>query len=429
MIKFRISSLANLLFFLLFFLPLQTRWIISRAALGSGTSEYGTISIYAVEALLWLTFAFFILSGHIKLPKAGGGRRTGLALIAFLAYSFFGIFVNPDPLRGFFSWIHLLDGMMLFVLIAWGGIKNRWLIYSFLAGISIHAFLGIIQFSIQGISPSTLLGIAEHDPGTLGDAVVETTSGRWLRAYGGLPHPNILGGYLASAVIFLSTIILWKKINFKKEIIVLFVLMIFVSALFFTFSRGAMIALGIGGMVLLWNVFSQNNDERFHRALRFGVPVAALWIVLGLTFMPLIQTRFTGLGRLEQKSTDDRTEEYAVAMGLLPNYALSGTGMGAYTRRLEELKPGFPGYAYQPVHNTYLLLILELGIGAALLAFIFIVSFLLALDSRERWAAWPPLATLISLGFFDHYLWSLLPGQLLFWAVLGLIYNFKAEDA
>lgn len=426
--KFRTQCLTNLLLILLFFLPWQTRWIIARAALGSGTSEYGTISIYAVEALLWIVFLIFVFSKKIRFPVDAAGSRLQLILAAFLAYSFFGIFVNPSPVQGLFSWIKVLDGAILFMLLAWGGIKNRWLIYAFLAGILVHAGMGIVQFSIQGISPSTLFGIARHDPAFLGDAVVETTSGRWLRAYGGLPHPNILGGYLASALIFLGTIIIWRKADQKKDTLALLGLLTLSAALFFTFSRGAMIAAGLGGLLFLWNAFFRNGDERFHRILKFGIPSALLWLVLGLTFVPLLQTRFSGLGRLEAISTNERAEEYRQAFELLPNLALKGAGIGAYTRRLEEVSPGLPGYAYQPVHNAYLLLTLELGVPALILFFGLLLIFISALHQKQRFLVYPPLLTLLVLGFFDHYLWSLSSGVFLFWVTLGLLYNFRADE-
>ncbi|MBI2098859.1 O-antigen ligase family protein [Candidatus Uhrbacteria bacterium] len=425
---FKPQFFTNLLLFLVFLLPWQTRAIISRARLGIGTSEYGTIAIYAVEVLLWIVFAIFLAAGRLRLPKDIKGRRLILILFAFLLFSFFEVFINPLPFQGFFSWIRIIDGVILFALLAFGGVKNNPLIYSFLAGIIVQAGIGIFQFSVQGISPSTLFGIARHDPAFLGDAVVETTAGRWLRAYGALPHPNILGGYLAIALIFLTTIIIWRKKNQKKDIFALFGLLILSAALFFTFSRGAIIAAGAGGLVFLWNAFLKNGDERFHRIIKFGLPVAVLWAVLGLTFVPLLQARFMGLGRVEQISTNERMYEYGQAFELLPRFAVVGAGIGAYTKRLEEISPGLPGYAYQPVHNLYLLLFIELGLIGAILFLVLILSFIRALNPTARWAAYPILAALLTLGFSDHYLWSLEAGIMLFWTTLGLLYNFRATE-
>lgn len=433
--KIRVSVLTNLLLLLLFLLPLQTRWVISRAPLGTGTSEYGIISIWAVELLIWITFALFLFSGRLKAPREASGKRIFFAALAILAYSIFGIFVNPSPLRGFFAWIRVLDGFLLFLLLAQGGVKNIWMIYSFIMGAALQAVIGIVQFSVQGISPSTLFGVAIHDPGFLGDAVVETTSGRWLRAYGGLPHPNILGGYLAVALIFLSTFAVWGRRRAKTDIAILFGLLIISAGLFFTFSRGAWIALAAGGIIFIWNAFLKNGDERFHALIRFGLPVALLWLVLGLTFVPLLQSRFGSLipsseikNRLEERSQRERVDEYSLAAELFPNYFLSGTGIGAYSQRLAERTPGLPGYAYQPVHNAYLLLGLELGLPALFLFATMLLIFIFGIKESNRWAIYPPFITLLTLGFFDHYLWSLESGVMLFWVTLGLLYNFRAEE-
>lgn len=446
--KIRSSILTNLLLSLLFLLPLQTRWIISRAPLGTGTSEYGTISIWAVELLLWVTFVLFLFSGRIKMPREASGKRIIFLALALLIYSVLGIFINPSPLRGFFSWIRILDGFLLFVLLAQGGVKNMWMIYSFIMGAALQAVIGIVQFSVQGISPSTLFGVAIHDPGFLGDAVVETTSGRWLRAYGGLPHPNILGGYLAIAVMFLGTLALWgrKQANppkfcgtklgrAKADMAILFGLLVISAGLFFTFSRGAWIALAAGGIIFIWNAFLKNGDERFHTLIRFGLPVALLWLVLGLAFVPLLQSRFGSLvpfesvkNRLEERSQSERIDEYAEAAALLPSYFISGTGIGAYSQRLSERTPGLPGYAYQPVHNAYLLLGMELGLPALFLFATMLLIFISGIKESNRWAIYPPFITLLTLGFFDHYLWSLESGVMLFWVTLGLLYNFRVEE-
>lgn len=433
--RIKISFLNNLLFLLLFLLPLQTRYIASRASLGTGTSEYGTISFYATEALLWLVFTLFLFAGRIKIPQDGAGKRFALLLLAFVLYSFFGIFVNPSYVRGFFVWLRLAEGAMLCALIAWGGVKNKWLAYSFIWGAIAQAAIGIVQFSIQGISPSTLLGLSRHDPSFLGDAVVETTTGRWLRAYGMLPHPNILGGYLAFALMILFTIVLWKKKPGRMETAMIFAILIISAALFFTFSRGAWIAFGSGGIIFLWNAFLRNADIRFHRLVRFGLPAALLWLVLGLAFVPLLETRFSGLvpppggaARLEEVSRSQRINEYGDALKMLPDYFLTGTGIGAYAKRLEQIKPGLPGYGYQPAHNTYLLLALELGVPALLIFFGLLLVLFSGMYRGGHWVAVPPFATLLILGFFDHYLWSLESGVMLFWGALGLLYNFKEEE-
>ncbi len=52
------------------------------------------------------------------------------------------------------------------------------------------------------------MSIAFQQAGNLGTAVIEFVDGRFLRVYGSLSHPNILGGWLVLglvAVIFLYT--------------------------------------------------------------------------------------------------------------------------------------------------------------------------------------------------------------------------------
>ena len=89
------------------------------------------------------------------------------------------------------------------------------------------ALWGFICWVSHVINSDTLPGIAKIDlDGT-----------KIMRAYGTLAHPNILAGYLVTALIFT-----FHRIR-KKEYIAYPVFVLLLSALVLTFSRSAILAL------------------------------------------------------------------------------------------------------------------------------------------------------------------------------------------
>ena len=55
------------LYLLVFLLPWQTRWIIRAGEINGGYWEYGTISLYGTDVLLFLLlvlFSYFVLQNH-----------------------------------------------------------------------------------------------------------------------------------------------------------------------------------------------------------------------------------------------------------------------------------------------------------------------------------------------------------------------------
>jgi len=98
--------------------------------------------------------------------------------------------------------------------------------------------------------------------------------------------------------------------------------------------------------------------------------------------------------------------------------------VGNYVVALEETHPGREVYAYQPVHNLYLLMLSELGVIGTL----FVLLWMVLIDryifaNLPRVGAVGALAigsALFIIGFFDHYLWSLWPGLALVAFVLAM---------
>ena len=478
----------------LFLLPLQTRYIFRAAPL----YEYGTLSVLAVELLGWVVIAL----GAIKMKNAkprtelrsGTGEKLKIKNVWFLSLpilAFFSILWAPDKLVALQAAVRLLEGVLLCTTVSaainyklqitnhkqysnsndqnckgWRFINWNFLgiwdlkfgIYTaaFLAGATLQAVLGIYQFLTQSSFASTLLGMAAHDPAALGTAVVEFSDERWLRAYGGLPHPNVLGGYLMVALVMLLHYLrhsegvprprddeesptnvgsriragsfaeftphrpipigLVRGLRMTPFFICFFVIL---TGIFFSFSRAAWVAV----IVLLgyWviKLLRRNSIGKKLTIVSF-LPMLSLMgyiVFLIIWFYPLVNARVMSAnqGRLETKSRVERVQGVREAWELIKQHPLMCVGMGNYTQAVaRDLRPDQPLYAYQPVHNVFLLVLAELG----LVGLLFFLAILYQILKHSKFYILH--STFYILLLLDHYLWTLPFGILLFWPILGL---------
>ncbi len=85
-------------------------------------------------------------------------------------------------------------------------------------------------------------------------------------------------------------------------------------------------------------------------------------------------------------------------------------------------------WQWQPIHNIYLLMASETGILGLIVFLIFItklliakVKFILKNKNSEILAVVMMFFSLLGFGLFDHFLWTLQPGRLMLWLVLGIM--------
>jgi O-antigen ligase len=89
-------------------------------------------------------------------------------------------------------------------------------------------------------------------------------------------------------------------------------------------------------------------------------------------------------------------------------------------------------WAYQPAHNIYLLIAAELGWPALLAFLVFLFSTIktswsgLKNDALKSYWLFV-IGYLLIIGLFDHFLWDLQQGQILFWLTLGILASLSPE--
>jgi len=348
------------------------------------------------------------------------------------------------------------------------------LIYCFLAGIFLQATLGIWQFLTQSSFACKWLGMAEHNAGDLGTSVVEIISSidgigeRWLRAYGGLDHPNVLGGLLVVGMLLVTGLIIkdtkvyfkdtrykiqgYKQIqnnkfkisnclgigywnlNFVCILYLVSCILTFTASIFFTFSRGAWLGLIVGIITMLAIAVVKKNLLAQKKILEIILISSALIFILFSQFQNLVLTRLSNEARLEIKSNIERVESYQDSWEVINDNWLFGVGIGNYiveSKKLEVRSKNYnkQGYFYQPVHNVFLLIWAEIGIFGLLFFIVLLLCVMRQLCRQPlcvmRYALCAAIAAMFMI---DHWWWSLHFGVLLFWLVLGLMIKFDSQE-
>ena len=283
----------------------------------------------------------------------------------------------------------------------------------------IQSLIGSYQFLLQDSFATKYLGLARHYAGTPGDAVIETINGRWLRAYGGLDHPNILGGFLVIVLLLFIDLLLRSEDRRIKMIDYVWGLLL-MTGIFFAFSRAAWLAF----LVPFFCWFLWWSRPPFSEALKKIMPslaAAAIWLlILASLLSGFISTRMDGSSRLEAKSNDERIGYLHDAKIVISENWLSGVGIGNYSSSLAKLDTGRPSYSYQPVHNIWLLIWAETGILGLLAALGFISYWLWEFYKQRSTIALTLMFSLGILSLLDHWLWSSNFGLLFVFAIIGL---------
>ena len=418
-----------------FLLPWQIRWIIYDPRVGGDVWEYGRISLYAFDVVFVILLAYYF----VKRIRESRGQVSKILILIFLYITASILFWVDNKLISFYWLLRLMQGMGLIYILKKIDFSRVKLAGSFVMSMVLSAGLGIYQFLFQEAFASKWLGLAYHSARDLGASVVEFTDQRWLRAYGSLPHPNVLGGFVVVALIIVFYLYNFfsseheeiKKLEIKKLRILKLLLvancLVLCAGLFFAFSRAAwLVFLIISLLYYLLTLLPKYRLWRPGRKLMFFCFFC--FFVLCIIFLPLVKTRL-GLSestRLEVMSNVQRLTGYTESFEVIRNNLWLGAGLGNYTNELQKIYPNYSGWVYQPVHNVYLLMFSEIGVVGVILIIILLSCYLVR---RSKVSKSPEskvfvfifLCFYVFMFMFDHLWWTLSSGMLLTFLILGIL--------
>jgi hypothetical protein len=315
------------------------------------------------------------------------------------------------------------------IVVACSGPPARWIAAVLIAGMVLHGSIGGLQVMRQGAIGLHMFSEFTLDPAQSGVSVIQAGGVSWLRAYGLSAHPNMLAGFLVTGLLATCAWIVVGRGWRRWLACAIFVFALWMLLL--TFSRGAWIGLAAGMLVLL-PVLARYHLQTINR--RHTLVVLLLAAMLGVAFFvmyrPFLLAR-AGVGAefTEVQSISQRVLLNHIAQEAIREYPVLGVGSG-----------NFPWYASHylffrteydltgdHVHQVFTSAQAELGPpGLVLLMLILVLGVEAALrhpteevDSASRYALLAGVIAFAVIGLFDHYTWSMLHFQALWWALLA----------
>lgn len=388
----------------LFLMPWQTRWIFGNVEIAGEYFQYGVASLYMTEFLLLIVA---LAVGKLQWKKKYKTSIVRSIMVVWVAAILTLIFALNKSL-GAIQLMHLVFAVMLFIALLDKRVNLRFQMKAFALGMIAPIILGAYQFFTGGSPASTIFGLALRDAEQLGDAVLTQNGVRTLRAYGSFPHPNIMGGYTAIALVAVFSIVQSAKEKIEKYLYA-FVGVILSFGLIISFSRSAWIGLFLAIILAVIILLAKNPKQG--KMIAFPVSIVVIAIAIFLTvFSSHIQTRFDTDALVESRSVTERLEQYQEYPDILGTRWLTGFGLGNYTAAIERFDPNREWWEYQPIHNVPFLVLAELG----LLGLLAVMAWAGANDAIN-FRRFPNIDAVVAfmmgnvilvILFLDHYIWT-----------------------
>jgi O-antigen ligase len=374
-----------------------------------------------LAVILWLIVRMTRPTVTHSISDRSPGKHSALLLplLGLFLLSSLSTLWSSDWRTSLYISIHL--GLVLLFILSLRDWIEAWrpLMLGLCAALAIQVITGFAGFAMQSTSfldPLDMKWPGVLDPSIRGASVVQLQNGlRVLRAYGTLPHPNILGGFILLCLLGpASLFIAARKTNIPS--LILFVLGL--TLILLTFSRSSWIGLVVFHIFLLLKL-------KFLDRSRYLLLFAASFITVVFTLYPIREMVFTRISvapvPTEQLSAFGRSWLNQQAVEMIMENPLNGVGAGSFILELAER--AVEGAIIEPVHSLFLLVGAENGMFGLLLLialFIVVASRMISLQRPQAILASATLAGLGVISLFDHYLWSLAPGRIMLGVALGL---------
>ena len=436
-----LSKLEKILFYLfLFSVPLQARKILFYREWYF--NEWQSISLYATDLFIIVLLVFWLYKYLFKTENLKFKiARYDYFLIVFLGISVISLKNSSDFYLSLYQRVKLGEFTLFYFYLKNYAFYRFNFLGSFLAvilGGLCQATIAIIQFFKQSDIGLQKLGESVLSVNISGVAVFFNSIGqKVMRVYGLTPHPNILATFLFLAIFAFYFLYLYKNQKDKKidyGFITVYVVLLF--AFLLTFSRTIIFfwVLGFAARTFLIG-FNKNFRHKYwedrrqrQKLVKILVSTLVILVIFSIVYWPDVISRIKISG--DEEAVQLRL--FYAEKSLESKASLFGVGIGNFVNCLMIKNPNIPRSLFQPVHNIYLLIYRETGV-LGILAFALFIIFLIKdfilktkLKHLYDYSFLIVFLSLLLIGFFDHFLWTLQQGRIMFWAVLALI-SFKGN--
>ena len=264
--------------------------------------------------------------------------------------------------------------------------------FIFFLNVLVQGVIGLTQV-LRGASLGLkFLGESQVVSGMQGSSFITLGGRAFLRAYGTFSHPNVFAGFLILAILI--------GIACSRKFSGLGISLIILSFCFLllTFSRSALLLGLLILIILLVRGVYKARSEMFS--------------ITPLLFLE----RFGNLLEGGDSSWTERVALFKASMEVIKENFLLGTGVGNFVRAMGDYSPRTSRgiLLLQPVHNIFVLTFAELGIFGFLGFFYILVRTFLENVKKVTYFKVAVLLSILIIGFWDHYLFSLPQGLAIF---------------
>jgi len=401
-----------LFFLLLFLLPvnLGKHFDLDAAYISGITVDYLVPVIYVQDIVCFVLVIVWILFGNFRKPS--NILKSFSFLIFFIFAVFLSFLLSEFPLTSFIYFFRLLLYSILGFYVATNIGKNKEIEFSeilpfFEIAVIYASLLGIAQFYKQESVFNNYLILGEQPYNTSLKAILkENFLGKsFIPPYSLFRHPNTFAGFLSLLLPFL-----WYFRQHGKNLLFWISFVLGIICLGLTFSLVAIVSF-IVSMVLL---FCMKRID-FSGKPFFLLP---LLIVVVSLLLPLL----TGMQFIKNEpSLFRRAELLNGAYSNLVAYTPFGVGIGTSTSLFRSSVFLTRDLSFfQPVHNIFVLILLESGVLALLSLLLFLYFYY---QERNKYSAYLIVfyTQMCLLGSFDHYLFTMHQTLLLTCLLFGLV--------
>lgn len=425
--KFFYNTEKVLFYTFVFSIPFQLRKILF--IFSDRFIEWNSAFLYFTDLILFGIFALWIRRAIKEKRKIF--EKTDILVLTFLFFVLFSLIVSQNRILGLYQFIKIGECVLLFIYVKHNSGVFRLETIAKIVIVSgfVQAILAIVQFLNQ-----SSLGFKHFEAGIYnrylpGVATFLVNGVRIVRAYGTLPHPNILAVFLLVSIFCLYYLWLTKKREKNKKtffIILSVVYFVLVLALMFTFSRSVIfIFLAISLFLFLIKIISNSAKKR---ALELFILFLVIFSLNVIFLWPEIYARFLEVSPKEQAVTL-RVYYNDIALEIIKKSPILGIGAGNFVWFLYQNFQFKETWLYQPVHNLFLLIASEIGISGLIFFILFLIQVIfykiktLGFKKIISNSFLLLFLSFLVLGLIDHYFWTIQQSRLLFWFVLGLLYS------
>lgn len=365
---------------------------------------------YLPEFLLGAVFILWLIN---KIRTKEYGLRTKrnwlwFLLILFIINASVITIISGDLILLLFFLLRIFEAIVIYLLIVEELLPIKTVVSILLGSALFQLILGWLQWKLNHSVGLTLIGEQNISPEIYNVAKIEGEGVKQIRPYGTFLHPNILAGYLMT--------IMLVSMPYLKKYGLLFWLIILTGGIYFTQSTAAgLVTLIALGLIILFSFVREIKTKR-------GISLIILVVLLLVNAWFFQNSKMVKAG---DSSWQERLTQNTISREMYRNNIL-GVGVGDFTWEMENhsLKKLSP-WEFQPVHNTYYLILNEVGVQGLLLVLIAIV---IIVYFYWKQGSIIPLFALILIAPFDHFLWDSFVGLILVAIVMGFFRLAQSSD-